>query len=387
MKLTIGNPVKGDDFFDREAEQKRLWRQLETDNVLMLAPRRIGKTSLIFRLCETAQQHGSYAVYCSFAGCDSERDCVHALFKALHALQTTGQKNAEFFARIKSIKVGVVGFEWHSDAADNWRQAGEEIAKALSASADNWLVCVDELPVFVVKLLQQGEEGRQRARTFLYWLRDLRQTNFERVRWLMAGSVGLDTVAARLRIADAINDLPPFPLDAFSDDCARRFLDELAASYAMPLSIEVRDHMVVSIGWPVPYYLQLLFSQLRDAFDDGGQPPDIASVDAAFEKLLGPGYRGHFDYWRQRLDDELGQPEAGHATRLLARICCDRDGLDSTALGLILRDAMADDNERERALRYLLNVLESDGYLARRGERYAFRLEWLRRFWQREYAA
>lgn len=41
MKLTIGNPVKGGDFFDREVEQKRLWRQLESDNVLMLAPRRM----------------------------------------------------------------------------------------------------------------------------------------------------------------------------------------------------------------------------------------------------------------------------------------------------------------------------------------------------------
>lgn len=387
MKLTIGNPVKGDDFFDREAEQKKLWRQLETDNVLMLAPRRIGKTSLIFRLCETAEQHRFSAVYCSFAGCDSERDCVHTLFKALHALQTIGQKNAAFFAGIRSIKLGAVGIEWHSDAADNWRQAGEEITKALSASEDQWLVCIDELPVFVVKLLQQGEEGRQRARTFLYWLRDLRQANFERVRWLMAGSVGLDTVAARLRIADAINDLPPFPLDAFSVDCAHRFLDKLAASYTMPLAAKVRDRMVESVGWPVPYYLQLLFSQLRDAFDESGLAPDLASVDTAFEKLLGPGYRGHFDYWRQRLDDELGQPEAGHAMRLLARICRDHNGLDATALGLILHDAIADDSERDRALRYLLNVLESDGYIAHRGERYSFRLEWLRRFWQREYAA
>jgi hypothetical protein len=387
MKLTIGNPVKGDDFFDREAEQRRAWRQLETDNVLMLAPRRIGKTSLILRLCETAQQHGFYAVHCSFAGCASERDCVRELFKALHALHSIGQKNAELFARIKSIKLGSFGCEWHDDAADNWRQAGEEIARALSASADNWLVCIDELPVFVVKLLQLGEAGRQRARTFLYWLRDLRQANFERVRWLLAGSVGLDTVAARLRVADAINDLPPFPLDAFSEDCARRFLDTLSASYAMPLSPVVRDYIVDRIGWPVPYYLQLIFSHLRDTFADHGQIPDTAAVDGAFAKLLGPGYRGHFDYWRQRLDDELGQPEATQAMRLLGRLCADRRGLDATALGQILRAVMADDSERDRRLAYLLRVLEGDGYLLRQGERYAFRLEWLRLFWQREYAA
>ena len=54
MKISVGNPVEGDDFFDREQEQLRAWRKLEGSHLLMLAPRRIGKTSLILRLCSTA---------------------------------------------------------------------------------------------------------------------------------------------------------------------------------------------------------------------------------------------------------------------------------------------------------------------------------------------
>jgi uncharacterized protein len=386
MKLTVGNPVEGDDFFDREDEQKRAWRQLERNHLLMLAPRRIGKTSLIYRLRDTAQAHGFYSVYCSFAGCNDERDCVGELFKALHPLQTIGQKTAEMFGWIKSVKISEVGLEWRG-TGENWRQAGEEIAKALTATEYDWLICIDELPVFITKLLQQGQEGRQRAHTFLYWLRTLRQSHYKKVKWLLAGSIGLDAVAARMRIGDAINDLTPFPLDAFSPECAARFLDALANSYEIALSAEVRDHIIARIGWPVPYYLQLMFSYLYEAVVDEGVPVTVDTIDTLFEKLLGPAYRSHFDYWRQRLDDELGQPDASHAARLLNVLCGSQEGLDASMLGLVLQQSIADDSERDHQLRHLLSVLDSDGYLVRRDGRYAFRLEWLRLYWQREYGA
>ena len=44
----------------------------------------------------------------------------------------------------------------------------------------------------------------------------------------------------------------------------------------------------------------------------------------------------HFDYWRQRLDEELGQPEASHAILLLDHVCQDASGLSRDALGRAL---------------------------------------------------
>lgn len=388
MKLTIGNPVVGDDFFDRELEQRQIWRKLESNHLLMLAPRRIGKTSLIYRLCQSSQEHDSFSLHCSLAGCDDERDCVQELFKALQILHTTSQKTSKLFESIKSITIAGTGIDWANDKADGWRTAGEEIGKALAASEHNWLICVDELPVFIVKLLQQGEPGRQRARTFLYWLRDLRQTHFQRIKWLLAGSIGLDTMTARLRIGDAINDLEPFKLDAFSPDSAKRFLAELARSYELPLDSATIDHLLERIGWPVPYYLQLMFSHLRDAYLDEKTQPSPTAVDAVFDKLLGQSYRVHFDYWRQRLDDELGQPEAGYASRILDLICTTPEGMTSDTLAQALQAQIADADARDRMLRHLLQILENDGYLVRHQTgRYAYRLEWLRMYWQKELRA
>jgi hypothetical protein len=110
-------------------------------------------------------------------------------------------------------------------------------------------------------------------------------------------------------------------------------------------------------------------------------------VELVFEKLLGMGYRSHFDYWRQRLDEELGQPEAGQAALLLSRICRSTAGESRDNLSQVLGTTIRDIEERDKLLNYLLEVLASDGYLIERQGRFAFRLEWLRVYWQRRFAA
>ena len=67
MRTVIGSPVEGDDFFDREGERRRIWRHLESDSLLLLAPRRIGKTSLMRALCAEGPEHGFRSVSLSFA--------------------------------------------------------------------------------------------------------------------------------------------------------------------------------------------------------------------------------------------------------------------------------------------------------------------------------
>lgn len=387
MKISVGNPVEGDDFFDRELEQQRAWRKLEGSHLLMLAPRRIGKTSLILRLCATARQHDRYAVHCSFAKCETESDCIRELFKALASQQTIGQRSKAIFDRVKSFKLGPLGVDWHEARPEGWREAGEELGIALSEGDDDWLVCIDELPVFIVNLLQQGEDGRRRARAFLYWLRDLRQKHYRRVKWLLAGSIGLDTLAARLRLTDSINDLEPFPLDAFSEDSALRFLEKLAASYALPLDENLRRMIIARVGWPVPYYLQLMFSHLRDECLDSGLAPNAAMIERVFEKLLGNSFRTHFDYWHQRIEEELGQPDAGYAIHILSRISRSTAGETRDNLAQALGARIQSPDERDKALSYLLDVLVSDGYLIERAGRYTYRLEWLRVYWQRRFAA
>ena len=51
MRNIIGQAVLGDDLYGRDYELDRLWENLEQgEHILMLAPRRVGKTSLMLEV-------------------------------------------------------------------------------------------------------------------------------------------------------------------------------------------------------------------------------------------------------------------------------------------------------------------------------------------------
>jgi len=48
--IPVGSPAIGDDFFDREKEISQIISILEKDSILLIAPRRFGKTSIMIGL-------------------------------------------------------------------------------------------------------------------------------------------------------------------------------------------------------------------------------------------------------------------------------------------------------------------------------------------------
>jgi len=389
----VGSPVTGDDFFGRQQELRQCWLHLEGDHILLLAPRRVGKTSLMLRLQDHAGSHGFEACYMSGADVEDEAAFVRRLYESVARLPgwtSIGRRLADgpagkLLGRIQ--KLGAAGFslELGPAAKAEWANLGERLAEAVCQHDGRCLLLIDEVPVFVLSLLHQDPTG-ERARRFLIWLRGLRQRpdGDGAVRWLLAGSIGLDTVAARLNLGDTINDLRIFPLGAFSPKAADELLVELSTRYELALPEEVRSYIVERVGWPIPYYLQLVFAELREGCDSR-EAATVERVDGVFEDLLKPARKGYFDYWRQRLEPELGKPDAGHALALLNVIAADETGASRASLSQCLLSRVQSAEERAEKLRYLLDVLEGDGYVVedRRAKRFRFRSPLLREFWLR----
>lgn len=389
MKNLTGAVAEGSDFFDRQSELARFWRDLETDNLLLLAPRRVGKTSVLRKMADSAAGHNLTPVYIDVSDCADEMAFVRRLYASVLESQLSDRlwermKDSWIGKTISRVaKVGGAGFsvELRADSAD-WARLGEELADALSKPDGQWLIEVDELPVFILKLLAAAEPAqRARTRDFLYWLRRVR-LEYRNVRWLLAGSVGLDTVTSRLNLADSINDLRIVTLGAFDAEVADAFLRELAATYRMELAEAVRRRIVERIGWPAPYYLQLIFHELRDS----GQAPAVEDVESAVQRLLGPSQRNYFDYWRQRLFDELGRPDADYTIELLSAVSRSAEGVTKSALTMALSASITDPRTRSEKLAYLLDVLQNDGYLVEHEGRWMFRSALVREYWQRRVA-
>lgn len=399
LRNVVGSPVIGPDFFDREDECRRIWQRLTTDHVLLPSPRRVGKTSVLRRLQRDAREHGfAGAVFVDVGGAQREEEFVAKLVQRLLEEPSTATVLREqrrgplsrLLGRVQSVSAAGLGVQLAAGDRAGWQETGRDAIRALRRSGRRWLVLLDELGV-VVQTLVRRDPGGPRARAFLQWLRnDVRQDRADGgsgdVRFVVASSIGLPTIADLHRLGDTINDLHPQPIDAFAPDVADRFLVELAEPRRITLDATVRERVREHVGWTIPYFLQALFAELADRCGDGSTPT-VADVDAVRDELLAVHRRGVlFDWWSQRLDEELGTPRAGWARTLLLASARRPEGCSRAALELALGDTIRDDEHREWALRRLPELLESDGYWVRDAARYRFRSGLLRSYWLRKFA-
>jgi hypothetical protein len=389
----VGKPVRGGDFFNRTREVVDMWTRLETDNILLLAPRRVGKTSLMYRLQDGAPERNFLPSFVSVADAATELAFTQRLYKQVQEHRPAKRLIAgiargplgRFFKSVKKVGLFGASVELGDQAQEQWAQLTEALLAALANGKERWLLLVDELPIFVLSLLRQDPSGA-RARHFLNWFRTVRidvQTG-ERVRWVLAGSIGLDTVARRRNLGDTINDLYVYTdFGAFSPDTADAFLTQLGESHRVQLSRDARARICKRAGWLIPYHLQLLFSEILKAHLRTLTPPTPADVDTAYEALLDPTHRSYFDYWKQRLHEELGPPEDEQAVQILNAAAVDPHGATRGTLIGVLTKHMANPAECERRLHELLDVLRSDGYVIEQEGRITFRSPMLRDFWRR----
>jgi hypothetical protein len=273
----IGSPAAGQNFYNRHKDQARLWDRLGTDNVLLLAPRRVGKTSLLYKLEATAEEHDFKSIYVSVASHDTEFALLQALLEVIvehrglaRQLVTWAEQQLK---NIKKLDLRNLSVELETR---EWQELGADLVRMLQSTEGRVLVMLDELPVFVLNLLRA--HGRERTRLFLNWLREVRIDRRTRlsIRWLICGSIGL------------------------------------------------------------------------------------------------------FDPWYQRLRDELGPVDEGHALALLEAAARDGDGAPHAVMQELMRSRGVDPH----VARYLLGVLESDGYLIEAEQRWCFRSPLLRDYWR-----
>ena len=88
MRNVTGQAVIGDDLYGREYEPNSLWKQLERgEHVLMLAPRRVGKTSLMLEVRRKPCPSWD-VLYVDVEGARGAADCFAAILAELAANPT-----------------------------------------------------------------------------------------------------------------------------------------------------------------------------------------------------------------------------------------------------------------------------------------------------------
>lgn len=377
----VGNVAKNADFYGRRREMRRLWQTLETDHVLLLAPRRVGKSSVIARLGHDADGHGYKAISDSVAGCSDELQFVRQLYRAAVAADGSVLQRAAnhpgvgFLKRFfpQDVTIGPLELTFGDGAAEHWKELGAALVRTLAAAeSSRHLVMVDELPLFVLRLA----EDERRARDFLEWFRDIRQ-KLDGVRWLVAGSIGLDGIAETLRLSSTINDFQQVFLGEYEAQEAEGFVRWASERAKLAITDDVCSYVIERVGWPIPFFLALMVRELHHAAEDG-RPVDRHAVDEAFAALTSVQHRSYYSHWNERLDVHLPAGQAERARSALDLIASADEGATESAI--LAADV---DPSAARTTRAILNLLYAEGYISRDdGGRWHFRSPLLRAYWR-----
>ncbi|MBU2865493.1 AAA family ATPase [Pacificibacter marinus] len=365
----------------RENERDILKRKLKAGhNIHMPAPRRIGKTWTINRLAEDMRKENWLIVEMDVQGMSAPDKFARRLCQKIQGqLPTTSGLHAAFKNRLDAL----IGGEWGTNPINAIGQVDpvaflDALLETLGKEGKQSAIFVDEIAYFVLGFAEKNENG---AKDFFYELRNL-QAEYSNVRWLFTGSIGLNFVAERFGLGGAFVDLTTFILEPFDETEAGSFLRDPATQMGFNHQFHASDQdlkvLFEELGWLAPYYLKLVGNEVRPSGPEHGGMLTAKQEDlrAAMEKLLEPTRKSDFAVWREHIDKNLPQTDRDLARGVLGRVSAAADGetLDT------LQAAMAP--AKPKAVRDILDILQSDGLTDLTEGRYRFRSGLIRRYWQ-----
>ena len=377
LNLKIGSPVVGDDFFGRKAELRKAELLIESNNLMLAAPRRVGKTSFARRLMEVQEAKGWNTVFIDL----EEITSVDHFFKAFHdelmKLPETSltdkvtAKMKKWFSKMELSSSGLpIKAVVKVGSSDN--DDFKELADVLNMLTNHTLIVFDELTVLLKSLLEK-DGSEKAARTFLNQFRALRMATSEKCSWLICSSIGVRNFATQYNVSDTINDVADCDLGAFSDAEATEFVSILSESLGIEISAKTKRFVLDKIGWNIPFFIQLLMSKLSS-----GKVTN-ADINEAYDHLL---QTGAFDTWHERLNLEYGKNK--EVAKLALKYLCVNN------IGKTRDEIFNHTNAKFPEFEYedfglLLRALMKDGYLVKDGERFRFRSPLLRDYWKETY--
>ena len=382
MRNVTGAPVTGDDLYGRRNEIERLWTRLDHgEHVLMLAPRRVGKTSLMLEL-ERDPRAGWDVVYINVEAAESAADLFARVHAALLGHPHYGTRLKSGWSRVtgaldKVKHAKAMGVDIKRALGRDWVHAADRLEQQLELQPDGrrLLIVIDELPILIARMLDSGNRAEE-ASLLLAKLRQWRQASGLRgkVQTLVGGSVGLEGVLRRAGLSASINDLTPFRVTAWNRPTAASFLRRVGEENRFPLKDRWIDRILDVFGEPVPYHVQLFFSALHDICATSSDLSESLVEQCFEERLTGAGGTPHLDHYAARLEVIFSPTQHEIALRVLAHASRFERG--------VLRSELAGD-ENASDLGQVLQSLESDGYLHRHDDRLRFQSNLLRVWWRK----
>jgi uncharacterized protein len=333
IKNLAGQVVRGENFFERPALTRDLQQKIKNgSSVLISAPRRVGKTSLMFYVKDKGMDGFSF-LYLILESVNSENEYFKRILNHfldanfLNSFRRISKKSGNALKNLagRITQIGKDGITLDKESSLNYRDEFVKLIKEIDLEGQKLVLLIDEFSQIVENIIE--DEGKREAIHFLQSNRELRQDPeiTGKLQFVIAGSIGLENIVSRLDSINLINDLDILivrPLDAGE---SIRLMEELTGDMDFSLTKDDMAYILEKIQWYIPFYIQLAVREISDLCHDGvceaGSDKKRVTkkiIDAAFARIL--ELRNYFEHWQTRLRKAFKKEEYTFAKELLNTI-------------------------------------------------------------------
>ena len=406
MEIITGAVTTEDNFFEgRRDALNDLREQLKVDDVLVLGPRRTGKTSLIKQLLlEDNKTTGRKYLYMSLEDTKGLyqfylriiRELLHLTSKYKLIANDSGEFLKESCNFLSKTFQGKISF--NPGALTSEIEAGiditiptfdpvtidalqQKLAKILESLTEPITIVLDEFPDIIFKF--NKEERQEKSKHLLSGLRAVRQrTNFndeKNHRVIIAGSINLESTLSSLGLADTINDLPPLKIPNLLPSQSADLLESLGKHSDFNFEMDIRNYVIKYFNYCTPYYIQLFAAYLKEIkrakkVDQFTQE----HCDDAYKKLI-VGQRGPNYFLKRLKNPEYYEPSHQKPIReILALIAKNQDLENRSTSDDELKTIIPDNLDRNE----LISQIYSDDFIqVMEGGLYKFECQLIFNYW------
>jgi uncharacterized protein len=361
MKNSLGNSARGEGFYPRPREIRKIYRAISANaNIYLSAPRRVGKTSILKYLEENPEE-GFYFVYTITESVYSINTFFKVLFeelvksKAINNLSKVSNSVKNFLAEVLGKIDSFQGVKLREGEESDYYELLLQLIQNMENKYGRVIIMIDEFPQTIQNIFDS--KGLDDARNFIQLNRELRhQKDLEdKVSFIYTGSISLFPMVEKITSLTAVNDLRTIEVEPLSVEEAKDFLIQLMKEDSIDISDECLNYILEKIKWFTPFHLQLIQQEIIDVYESKGEI-NFNNIDIAFLQIVHVRNKPQFTPYFTRLNSLFKGKEYDFVMDVL-KFTAKNDVIDNNDIHNL---AVKNDNVDSKTC---MDILESDGYL------------------------
>ena len=399
--FVVGGVVRNEDYHFHKALIRELWELLKKNNVLLLSPRRTGKTSAMYRMLDYPK-NGYHVIHLNVEDIDTPAEFYLSLVDAINQHQPEYLKKlSSSWSLLKNLgnRIGEINFldfkvtlrdslDWEKQ----WKEYARQLMEKVIGAGEPVLFIIDELPDMLISM---DDHSTDQFKEFLHQFRKIRtDSKANKIRWLVGGSVNIRGTLDERGLIKLINDLHTEALPTIQPSEIKEFVRSMLLSRGVKFDESLIPRIHALLGAPIPYFLQLFTQELYRYWRR--EAPAVLNTDCAdevFQKsLLGESAQDKLQHYHSRIRLYYPDNEQEIAYLLLDAISRSENGVSETVLLNQYRQAQQKTPKSinswstQQSLRRLLLRLQSDFYISKQqNEFYDFSSFLLKTWWKKNW--